>query len=145
MPQASYQDYQAGAHHVAHFACEMTISKRPDEPFGGQDKLYSTKKAARAAAAREAVQWLRQTGEMSATAGHPRKKARLSSHGGGGGGGGGSGSSEESGTAAVQKAPSFAQQVNGKSTTCSPSPMHIDPPHYTRPRKEAHNTAPFLC
>ena len=109
MPQAQYQDYQAGAPHAALFACEITIQKRPDQPFGGQDALYSTKKAARGAAAREAVHWLRQNGHMSETGQPRKKKARLSSNGVSGV----SGSSEESGTA-KPKAPSFAQQVNGE-------------------------------
>lgn len=43
---------------------EVTISDRPNEPFGGRAKLFNSKKTAKANAAHEAVVWLRENGRM---------------------------------------------------------------------------------
>ncbi|KAI9705998.1 MAG: hypothetical protein M1836_005404 [Candelina mexicana] len=70
IPQPSFTDYAVGQH----FACEATITKRPDEPFGSRENAFPTKKAAKANAAKEAVLWLRQDGHLSADG--PSKKKR---------------------------------------------------------------------
>ncbi len=69
IPQPSFTDYAIGPQ----FACEATIAKRPNEPFGGCDSAFPSKKAAKANAAKEAVFWLRQNGHMSEG---PLKKKR---------------------------------------------------------------------
>ncbi|KAK5201383.1 hypothetical protein LTR16_002870 [Cryomyces antarcticus] len=48
----------------AGFACECAIAPRSHTPFGSATVTHSTKKAARKAAAREAVEWLREKGEI---------------------------------------------------------------------------------
>ncbi|KAI9754029.1 MAG: hypothetical protein M1835_000925 [Candelina submexicana] len=70
IPQPSFTDYAVGQQ----FACEATMTKRPDEPFGSRENAFPTKKAAKANAAKEAVLWLRQNGHLSADG--PLKKKR---------------------------------------------------------------------
>ncbi|KAI9719285.1 MAG: hypothetical protein M1812_003615 [Candelaria pacifica] len=72
IPQPSFTDYAVGLQ----FACETTIDKRPDEPFGGRDNAFPSKKAAKANAAREAVLWLQGNGHMS-EAGPMKKKQKI--------------------------------------------------------------------
>ncbi|KAI9834152.1 MAG: hypothetical protein M1826_005263 [Phylliscum demangeonii] len=41
-----------------HHACECVIPNRPDHVFGGRERFFATKKAARAQPARAAYEWL---------------------------------------------------------------------------------------
>lgn len=117
-PAPLYQDYSVGKQ----FACEVTLKERSSKPFGGQDKLFMSKKAAKANAAREAVIWLREQGHMGEH-GPPKKKAKIN---------GAAialrmsdGSAEGDGNA---KDKSFAQQVNGWcSLSLMPRPSTINP------------------
>lgn len=56
-----FQEFGLGSSH----SMEVTIQDRPDEPFGCRNNLFSSKKAAKMHAAREAVMWLREIGQMS--------------------------------------------------------------------------------
>lgn len=83
----------------------MTLDERPAEPFGGKDKLFNGKKAAKTNAAREAVLWLREQGHMGEH-GPPKKKAKIS---------GAAVALQMSNGSVDRKEKSFAQQVNGLS------------------------------
>ncbi|EKG17569.1 Double-stranded RNA-binding protein [Macrophomina phaseolina MS6] len=52
-----YQEFELGSG----FSMEVTISDRPNEPFGSREYLFNSKKAAKINAAREAVRWLRES------------------------------------------------------------------------------------
>ncbi|MCJ1388742.1 hypothetical protein MMC18_001591 [Xylographa bjoerkii] len=71
LPAPTFTDYALGAA----FACECRIAQRPAAPFGGTDVLFGSKKAAKTHAAREAVQFLIQSGELEAD-GSVRKKRK---------------------------------------------------------------------
>ncbi|KAI9835468.1 MAG: hypothetical protein M1819_002386 [Sarea resinae] len=60
------------------FVCSVRIEKRL-EAFGSSSKLFPTKKAAKANAASEAVEWLRETSLLEKDCQHPKKKKRLGS------------------------------------------------------------------
>jgi len=51
-----YQPYQIS---LQTFACTVTIAARPSEPFGTSSTAYTSKKVAKAMAARAAMLWLR--------------------------------------------------------------------------------------
>ena len=53
-----WKEYSFGQHH----SCDCIIDNRPDIPFGGISRLFRSKKAAKANAAREAWLWLKQEG-----------------------------------------------------------------------------------
>lgn len=63
-----FQEFGLGSR----YSMEVTIPDRPNEPFGGRKILFSSKKAAKANAAHEAVRWLRKTEHMPRK-GHPSK------------------------------------------------------------------------
>ena len=70
-----YEDYSVGLS----FSSTCTIPSRPDEPFGSPSETFSSKKAARANAARVAVEHLIEIGELNPN-GSPtkaRKKTKL--------------------------------------------------------------------
>ena len=70
-----YDDYSIGLS----FGSTCTIPSRPDEPFGSPSEPFSSKKAARANAARLAVEHLIESGELNPN-GSPakaRKKTKL--------------------------------------------------------------------
>ena len=70
-----YEDYSVGLS----FSSTCTIPSRPDEPFGSPSVPFGSKKAARANAARLAVEHLIENGELNPD-GSPakaRKKAKL--------------------------------------------------------------------
>jgi hypothetical protein len=78
-PQPTYTEFKSGTA----FSAELDLSTHhPGAPFGGRTVLFSSKKLARAAAAKEAVTWLRERGELPA-AGTPirKRKPRASSAG----------------------------------------------------------------
>ncbi|MCJ1404242.1 hypothetical protein MMC11_007467, partial [Xylographa trunciseda] len=59
------------------FGCECRIAQRPGVPFGGTDELFGSKKAAKAHAAREAVAFLVQSGELDADGNVRTRKKKL--------------------------------------------------------------------
>lgn len=72
MPE--YQDFAWEALPLR-FGCTVAIADSTSESFGGQEKLlHPTKKAAKKAAAREAVLWLREQGKLPST---PTKRKKI--------------------------------------------------------------------
>ncbi|KAF2839373.1 hypothetical protein M501DRAFT_1003971 [Patellaria atrata CBS 101060] len=73
-----WQDYQSGSL----FSCEVIVDLRPDREnvlFGGKEKLFSNKKAAKTNAAQEAIEWLRENdylNDQSPTKKQKRAKAK---------------------------------------------------------------------
>jgi hypothetical protein len=61
------------------FASTVVIGQRPTEPFGNPSTTYASKRAAKAAAARDAVFWLRAEGLLPAAGAGSRKKFRSGS------------------------------------------------------------------
>lgn len=55
-----FQEFALGSS----YSMEVTISDRPNEPFGSRNSLFNSKKAAKVNAAREAVRWLRENEHM---------------------------------------------------------------------------------
>lgn len=55
-PSFFYKEFSSGIMH----GCQCILGQRPDQPFGNSATLYSSKKAAKAAAAKEAYDWLRE-------------------------------------------------------------------------------------
>ncbi|OCK95305.1 uncharacterized protein K441DRAFT_658709 [Cenococcum geophilum 1.58] len=78
-PEPTYNEYSAGPL----FSCEVELTQRPGEPFGGRNEPYSNKKAARSSAARKAVEWLRAEGLLSEDGPVRKKKAKANSPSGG--------------------------------------------------------------
>ncbi|MCJ1378906.1 hypothetical protein MMC17_002005 [Xylographa soralifera] len=70
-PAPTFTDFASGNA----FACECRVVQREGAPFGGADVLFASKKAAKAHAAREAVQFLIRSGELEAD-GSVRKKRK---------------------------------------------------------------------
>jgi hypothetical protein len=68
-----YTEYQVGKD----FSCEVSIDERPGQPFGNKNTGHSKKKVAKAAAAKDAVTWLRENGYMSTDQAN-RKKRKVS-------------------------------------------------------------------
>ncbi|KKY24623.1 putative double-stranded rna-binding protein [Diplodia seriata] len=66
-------EFTLGANYSMECIMPSEEGRGPDEPFGGRNVLFNSKKTAKTNAAREAVRWLRQTGRMPKT-GHPTKK-----------------------------------------------------------------------
>ncbi|MCJ1436814.1 hypothetical protein MMC27_006196 [Xylographa pallens] len=73
LPAPTFTDFAVGAA----FACECRVAQRPGVPFGGADVLFASKKAAKAHAAREAVQFLERSGALDAEGGGRRKRAKV--------------------------------------------------------------------
>jgi len=95
-----YHDYALGLA----YASICTIPSRPDQPFGSPNNAFSTKKGARANAAREAVEHLIANGELNpdgSTKG--RKKVKV-----------GAAVRIQGRGLEVKKESSYAQKVNGK-------------------------------
>ncbi|KAK7720661.1 hypothetical protein SLS57_005440 [Botryosphaeria dothidea] len=69
-PRPLFQEFSLGANYS--MECIMQ-GDRPDEPFGGRNVLFNSKKAAKTNAARDAVRWLREQDRMPKK-GHPTKK-----------------------------------------------------------------------
>ena len=57
------------------FSCIIKLPNHPGQTFGDEHKPFANKKAAKAAAAADAVEWLRRAGHMDED-GPPRKKSR---------------------------------------------------------------------
>ncbi|KAF2812847.1 uncharacterized protein BDZ99DRAFT_496000 [Mytilinidion resinicola] len=79
LPASVFAEFRTGTCFSAELALE---SHRPGAPFGGRGVLHSSKKAARAAAAKEAVLWLREKGQLPAVhepAAARKRKAAASS------------------------------------------------------------------
>ncbi|OJD35485.1 double-stranded rna-binding protein [Diplodia corticola] len=72
-PRPKFQEFSLGANYSMECIMPAEEGRGEDEPFGGRNVLFNSKKAAKTNAAREAVHWLRQTGRMPKT-GHPTKK-----------------------------------------------------------------------
>ncbi|KAK8245803.1 hypothetical protein IWZ00DRAFT_511032 [Phyllosticta capitalensis] len=69
IPAPSFQEFIYGSN----YSVECSLAARPEQPFGGRDILFNSKKAAKRYAAQEAVRWLRARGDMPEK-GHPSKK-----------------------------------------------------------------------
>lgn len=69
LPQPLYQEYSTPSPPFR-YSCTATLpssipnSPAPSEPFGSTTQLFVSKKAARSAAAKDAVLWLRQQGQI---------------------------------------------------------------------------------
>ncbi|MCJ1225681.1 hypothetical protein MMC12_002330 [Toensbergia leucococca] len=69
-----YTEYAVGTS----YACECAIDARPTAPFGSKTQPFSTKKAARTHAAKEAMHWLIQNGHTNPDgSARARKKLKL--------------------------------------------------------------------
>ena len=145
-PNPVTQEYILGTR----FACETFISQRSKDssddpsgngnastnadansdpsvngiPFGGRDKLFPSKKAARHNAAAEAVAWLKENGYYSTVTGKPvarpdKGRKGGSDKNGGGSGGNEDGNEEDSGYVGMKKGMSYGQMVAGMSVSSS--------------------------
>ncbi|KAL1645453.1 hypothetical protein SLS58_003761 [Diplodia intermedia] len=72
-PRPLFQEFTLGANYSMECIMPSEEGRGADEPFGGRNVLFNSKKTAKTNAAREAVRWLRQAGRMPKT-GHPTKK-----------------------------------------------------------------------
>ncbi|MCJ1323223.1 hypothetical protein MMC15_008577 [Xylographa vitiligo] len=72
LPAPTFTDLAVGAA----FACECRLAQRAGQPFGGADALFASKKAAKAHAAREAVRFLVERGDLEAGGGVRAKRGR---------------------------------------------------------------------
>jgi hypothetical protein len=90
------------------FACEVVIDKHAPALFGSRYSTFPTKKAAKANAAREAVQWLMANNFMGPQGPLAKKKRKSGSSGLGA-------VMPESGTTVeIKRVASFTQKVTGK-------------------------------
>ncbi|KAL9029446.1 MAG: hypothetical protein Q9196_002321, partial [Gyalolechia fulgens] len=96
-----YTEYALGHN----FACTCTIPSSPSQPFGSSTEPFPNKKAARANAAKEAVQHLISIGELNADSGaKARKKVKV--------GAGGPTVKVEASGVEVKKNATYAARVN---------------------------------
>ncbi|KAH0543007.1 hypothetical protein FGG08_002615 [Glutinoglossum americanum] len=86
------------------FACELKIDQRPSAPFGGRHVTFLNKKAAKANAAHEALEWLIENGYMGRE-GPPSKRKRK-------GGSSGTAAIGPGATVEIKRDARFAQKVN---------------------------------
>lgn len=71
IPQASYQEFKQGQQS---FSCELHVQNTDGRTFGGRKLLYPNKKTARALSARDAIMWLKDSGQYQKTMERQKKK-----------------------------------------------------------------------
>ena len=97
-----YEEYALGSS----FACECTIPFRPTQPFGSKMESFSSKKAARVNAAKQAVEHLISEGELNPDGSTKARKKTMV---------GAAVRMEGEGLKLkVSRSSSYAQKVNGK-------------------------------
>ena len=95
-----YEEYVLGLF----FACECTIPSRPNQLFGSKTEMFSTKKAARVNAAKQAVEYLISEGELNPD-GSTKARKKIAA---------GAAVRMEGKGLKVSRDLSYAQKVNGK-------------------------------
>ena len=97
---AVYNEYALGTS----YACECVIPSRPYQAFGSKAEMFSSKKAARISAAKQAVEHLIAEGELNPDGStKSRKKAKL-----------GAAVRVKGSGLQIDKSASYAQKVNGR-------------------------------